>query len=1154
MKKIQITLILLVVFGINASAQSWMKGVTKANPNFFDIQKAFYDNYREDTSETDNIVGENDGDYEKFKRWEWYWEQRVGRTGEFPPANVQWTEWDKYTQSHPKLAERTTTATATWTFMGPTVSTGFDSGYVGVGRVSCIAFHPTIANTFWVGTPAGGLWKTTDGGSTWSTNTDHLPVLGISDIAINSTNPNIMYIATGDGDLGGADLGDTKSIGVLKTIDGGTTWNTTGLSWSVTIPHQIRRLIIDPTNPSILLAAATNGIYRTTDGGVTWTNVEPGYIFMDILFHPTNHNIIYASTFNPSGGAQIYRSIDNGLTWGFTSITGISRIKLAVSPAFPVEVDALCVNTTGPQGLEGLWYSIDNGSTFNQYWTGDCTHNLLGYGHDASGCNGQGNYDLAYAINPINESEFFIGGVHTWKSSDSGILWNIKNYFSANSWSIPVVHSDKHWLAYHPLVSNTLFECNDGGLYKTMDGGTTWTNLTSGLGISEIYRIGTSATVANNVICGLQDNGSKEFNSGAWNNRTGGDGTECLIDYTNANIQYATYVKGRIYKTTNDWASQTTIVNTGSTGVNSDGAWVTPYLMHPTNHNTLIVGKSQVYQSTDGGSTWVQLGTITGASGNIRAMAYAPSLPTTIYVAYDTTLYKTTNGGVTWSALTSSVVGDVFTYIAVNPTNPIQLWVTMSGYTAGAKVFGSTDGGSTWTNWSGSLPNVPANCIVYSNVGSGGLYVGTDLGVYYFGMGLTDWVPFNTGLPNVVVSELEISYINNKLWAATFGRGLWSTDLYLAPAPITGVANVCIGSTTTLSDATVGGTWSSSLTTVATVASISGIVTGVSAGTATITYSVTGYSYITTTVTVNPFPASISGTASLCVGLSTTLSDTSSGGTWSSRNTAIATVSGGIITSVSAGIDTIRYTLPSGCFVIKLVTVNPNPASIIGADSVCQGFTATLTDAITGGTWSSSNITIATVSGGIISGVSTGIDTISYTISTGCASAKTITINAIPASITGIDSVCVGLATTLTDATIGGTWSSNNTAIATVSAGIITGVAAGIVTINYTSSTGCNTIIIITVSPLPCTTIASNIGNNNHVNIFPNPAFSELIIDFNNNMYTSFIISNSIGQKYIQQPLNGLHTNVNINMLPNGLYYIKLIGKEGSWVGKFIKM
>jgi len=742
------------------NAQPWMKGIPTQDPNFYDIQKSFNQYWSE------NPIEKGKG-YKSFKRWEWFWEQRVGSTGEFPPADIRFSEWENYQKSHHEKDLPPGMKAANWSFKGPSNSNG---GYSGIGRVSCIAFHPSNAQIFWIGTPAGGVWKTTNGGASWTTSTDNLPVLGVTDIAVDPNNPNTLYAATGDGDSQ-----DTYSVGVLKSTDGGSTWNTTGLNWNVTGQKTISRIIIDRTRPNILLAATSDGIWRTSNSGTSWTKQKTGS-FSDLEINPSNPDIMYAAS-KPYGNAQIFTSTNNGVTWTqVTNFFDYNRINLAVSANNPSLVDALCAGTDG--GLAGLWYSTDNGSNFEQYYFADCTNNLLGYSAEASGCGGQGWYDLAYAINPSDVNEIYLGGINTWRTSDGGSNWSLNNIWSGYfSQDVPEVHADKHFLAFHPLNNNTIFECNDGGIYKSTNDGVSWTDISNGLGNSQIYRLGTSATVANNVICGLQDNGTKELKNGSMTDRTGGDGMECLIDYSNPQIQYSTYVQGKIYKTTDGWVSNTTIVENSGTGVDESGAWVTPYIMHPTDHLTLLLGKSQVYKTTNGGNNWTQLGDIVGISGKIKAMAYAPSNTNTIYVATDYQLFKTTNGGTSWTSIRQT--SQQITYIMVDPADAQRVFYTTSGYSAGSKVWFSSNGGSTWSNISGTLPNVPANCIVYQNKTTDkGYFVGTDLGVYYRGENMGDWVKYSTGLPNVVVNELEISYVNNKLWAATYGRGLWNTDLY----------------------------------------------------------------------------------------------------------------------------------------------------------------------------------------------------------------------------------------------------------------------------------------------------------------------------------------------------------------------------------------
>jgi hypothetical protein len=802
MKIKQLLFILLFISTFATKSQEWMRDVKSENPNFFEIQAAFNSYWK------DKPVEKGKG-FKAFKRWEWFWEQRVGKSGEFPKSTILYEETVKYKGSKSaQKSQNSTSTSANWTFSGPNASAG---GYAGIGRINCIAFHPTDVNTFWVGTPAGGMWKTTDAGITWTTNTDDLPVLGVSDIAIDPTNANIMYIATGDGE-GAYSLqngaGDTKSIGILKSTDGGLTW-TAALTASVSQNVLIRRLIINPSNPQNLLAATNLGIWRTIDGGTNWSSVTSTSLwFMDMEFKPGDANFVYATSYDTGGNAQIYQSTNNGVTWiQVSSFSGYSRINLAISANSPNLVDALCANTS--YGLGGLWYSNNSGASFTQYYTGNCSNNLLHNSFNGSGCGGQGYYDLAYAINPSNSNDKWLGGINTWRSTDGGANWALNNIWTnSQTGSVPEVHADKHFLAFHPLNNSLVYECNDGGLYVTNNGGASWQDITNGMGISQMYRIGASATVADKVICGLQDNGSKEIIGNTWFDVTGGDGMECIIDYTNSSIQYGTYVNGEIRKTTNNWFSSSVIVQNGGSGVDANGNWVTPYIMHPTNNNILLVGKSQVYRTINGGTSWSQLGTISGISGNINAMAYAPSNPSVIYVATEYQIFKTINGGTSWTFVTNST--NRITYMCVDPTNSQRIWMTNSGYVAGDKVWHSPDGGVNWNDWSGSLPNVPVNCIVYQNGSADGLYIGTDIGVFFRDASMTDWITYNSGLPNVIVTELEISASNNKLWAGTFGRGLWSTSLYCVepsqPISINGSTSVCdLAGTTQYSVALVSG-------------------------------------------------------------------------------------------------------------------------------------------------------------------------------------------------------------------------------------------------------------------------------------------------------------------------------------------------------------
>ncbi len=306
------------------------------------------------------------------------------------------------------------------------------------------------------------------------------------------------------------------------------------------------------------------------------------------------------------------------------------------------------------------------------------------------------------------------------------------------------------------------------------------------------------------------------------------------------------------------------------------------------------------------------------------------------------------------------------------------------------------------------------------------------------------------------------------------GCYVYATLTVTAISSITGTSSVCAGSSITLSDATTGGTWSSSNTAVATVGSSTGIVSGISAGTSIISYTIYGGA-VTKTVTVNATPSAIAGITTLGSGSSTTLSDCITGGTWTSSNTSVATVGAmtGVVTGVTAGTTNITYSI-GGCYVYTTFTVI-SVSSITGTATVCKGSVTTLSNAITGGTWSSSNTSVATVgaSTGVVTGVSAGTSVISYTIYCSTVT-KTVTVNAMPTAITGSTTVGTGGATTLSDVITGGTWTSSNTAVATVGylTGVVNGVSAGTTSITY-SIAGCYvyaTFTVISVSSIMGTT------------------------------------------------------------------------------------
>jgi len=806
-------LLLIICFPLVLLSQEWVKNLPtdkaqKGELTFQDIQNAFNQYNTENgvlggkrliNGQKVKVPG-----WKQFKRWEYFWETRVNPvTGEFPKTSAA-EEFARYLKTNPSGKSNS----GTWSAVGPSTSTG---GYAGIGRVNCIAFHPTDNNTFWIGTPSGGLWKTTDGGSTWTVLTDNNSVLGVSDIAIPSdyATSNTIYIATGDRDggsvwsLGGGNTNDNNSMGVLKSTDGGATWNTTGLTYTVSQNKLVGRLLIHPTNTNIILAGTSDGVKKTIDGGVNWTSEYTGTYIIDMEFKPGDPTIVYASNKDYWGIARIIKSTNTGDSWSIAKSFADTdyRVEIAVTPNDAQYIYAIVANRSS--GLTGIFKSTDGGTSFTQKINGDDSNKAyLYYYSDGSGGNsGQGSYDLSIAVSPTDKNKVIIGGVNSWKTIDGGTTWIICNMWTSyngyNFSGAPEVHADKHVHSYR--TDGTLFEGNDGGIYKSANNGTSWTDLSNGIVVSQIYRLGVSQTDFNMTINGLQDNGSKLADGAIWSDVTGGDGMECIIDFTDKNIQYATYVEGEIYRTTDLWSNSTTISDNISGG--NAGSWVTPYIMDPNNHNTLYVGYSDVWKTTNKGNSFTKISTMNTAD-KIRSMAIAASNSSYLYVADQNTVWKTTNGGTSWSVITGTlpISTNNITYLAVDFANENTIWVTLGGYNT-QRVYESTNGGSTWTNISTGLPNLPVMCVVQNKLSTGKkqLYVGTDVGVYVKN-GTDNWQLFSQGLPNVVVTELDIYYNtavpeNSKIRAATYGRGLWQSDLFSLPA-IAPVAAFSASSTT----------------------------------------------------------------------------------------------------------------------------------------------------------------------------------------------------------------------------------------------------------------------------------------------------------------------------------------------------------------------
>ncbi len=730
-----------------------------------------------------NDIRDNGGDglmkYKHWKRWEWEKGKELGPNGEFVNSTEMVLRADAEENRKNKGMNRSQLS-GSWTSIGikeslyspDTMSNSYANG---VGRVDRIAFHPSNPSIFYVGTPYGGLWKTLNGGTTWQCLTDTIPSIGISGIVVDWATPNIIYILTGTGDNCCGDFVTTfefnnPSSGVMKSTDGGVTWNATGtLPTTPNIGSYIGYDIAqNPVYPLELLVATSDGVFLTLNGGTSWTKVKDGNHF-DVEYKPNDADIVYC-TDNDS----IFYSTTYGTTWLNSSVniaipSTNNRIALGVTNAKTGNVYALCGKATGTGNFQGIYKSTDSGLSFTRIVN---TPNILGYVDNGQDNKDQGIYDLAIAISPIDTNIVTTAAINVWGSTNGGVGFSTRSKWHENIVSsTQYVHPDHHSLTYNKLT-NRLYTTHDGGINYSDDNGTTWTNITKGLIVSQFYHLAQFKNTPFVFGGGLQDNGIKFRGLGSKNavHIYGADGFSAAFQPNNPNIMYSTINGG--------WAKFNTVTGKTIPSSNPITQFFKHVITHPTDTTIVYTGSNPIYRSTNGASSWTNVG-----SNGLWCIAISPSNPRQLYAAGGPQLgagtgsiSRSSNGGSNWTTLNTgsngfpAITNIRVTDIAIHPTDSLTLCVTVGGFTAGSKIYYSTDGGTNFTNISSNLPNI----IVYSVVlSSSKIYIGTSLGVYSKLNGSTNWTSIRDNMPKTPVTDIFVDENTGTITCSTFGRGLW---------------------------------------------------------------------------------------------------------------------------------------------------------------------------------------------------------------------------------------------------------------------------------------------------------------------------------------------------------------------------------------------
>ncbi|MDD7915498.1 glycosyl hydrolase [Polaribacter ponticola] len=687
-----------------------------------------------------------------FERWKYHWSFYTNKQGVVKPAKDLWDAWETKNQRNKSNAA---VDVSNWQPLGPTSHTNTASWSSGQGRVNVVAIDPNNPSTYYVGAPAGGIWKSTDAGNSWVPLVDNLPQIGVSGIAIDPSDSNIIYITTGDDDAG-----DTYSVGVWKSVDGGSNWsNTSNISTSTSF--SMNDIYIFPNDTQTLLVASNEGVYKTTNGGTEWNQVLSGNI-KDIKMKPGDSTTWYAASTN-----SVFRSTNSGDSFMPVIIPlfrGAGRIVLDVTPANPEYVYFLSSRNNSSRDFYGLYRSVNSGVSFTKMGE---TENILE--------SNQAWYDLALAVSDTDENIAFVGCLNIWKTTDGG-----DNFTKVNNWNAPndrkYTHGDIHFLRYS---QGKLLAGTDGGFYQSTDNGNSFTDLTNNLAISQFYKISVAVQNSGNVVGGLQDNGGFAYSDDKWNVYHGADGMDCAIskaapDTYHGFIQYG----GSMYTSTDGGLTRDGGVGAPSeeTGTNdSGGEWVTPLVSD--SKGKLYAGYKKLYSLVN--NAWVATSSFR-FSGDLDHIEVDPSNDNNIFLAQSSQLYRTNDAGISFTSI--GFPGGVINGMEVNPNDSNTIWVVTNN-----NVYVSNninDASPTFQTLGTNVPSEGKFTLKYHNrSGKNTIYIGTALGVYYINDDETSWQVFDNNLPNIAVRDLEINEKDSKLYAGTYGRGVFSTDIPKVLAP-----------------------------------------------------------------------------------------------------------------------------------------------------------------------------------------------------------------------------------------------------------------------------------------------------------------------------------------------------------------------------------
>ncbi len=659
------------------------------------------------------------------------------------------------------------------------------------GRTLCLAVNPLDTNILYAGSASGGIWKSTTAGrgaTAWMRLETGFPVLGVSAIALDPANPDVVYAGTGEvynvensaPNVAFRTTRGTYGIGILKSTDGGQSWSHS-LDWTYGDLRGVQDIKINPLRPATLFAATTEGLLRSRDAGASWQTVHAQPMAVDIEINPLDTNIIFVThgSLNDDAVSGVYRSVDGGdsfekLTNGLPeSYSGKTLLGLCHNQ--PNIVYASVANDFNQQGL---YRSEDDGDSWE-------------LANPTDVCTYQGWYSHDVAVHPNNPDMFIWTGIDAWLSTDGGASVDKKTYWAAWYFGQTIagepegpphyVHADIHrayWLDNDP---NKVYVVTDGGIFVSYDGGTNWEGRNGGYQTQQFYaNFGNSATNPNLGIGGMQDNSTAIFTgTGNWTRVLGGDGECAAIHPLDDQIMYGSSQYLNLRKSINGGQSFYGI----SPGWNGEAtAFNGPFELAPSDPNILYAGAQSLWRSDDGGETWNTATQNLFADGDfIVNIAVHPANPDIVYCSTapaqtaTARVFKVTANAPFVTELTG-LPNRMCMDIAWHPTNYNIAYAVFAGFGA-PHVWRTTDSGASWQAIDNGLPDVPTNTILVDPLLPDHLYVGNDLGIWLSTDAGASWSLYSADAPNAMLVMHLSEAPDRKLRVATYGLGVWQTEM-----------------------------------------------------------------------------------------------------------------------------------------------------------------------------------------------------------------------------------------------------------------------------------------------------------------------------------------------------------------------------------------